>query len=64
MQNTKKYRKELRKELDKFLMKYNWSSSEMVEDSGIGEGYFFEKDKPRVVKEVDKLFKLMEKGKL
>ena len=47
----------LKKKLTKFLMKYNWSSSEMVEDGGIGEGYFFEKDKPKVVKEVDELFK-------
>ena len=49
----------LKTKLEKFLRKYNWSSSDMVEEGGIGEGYFFEKDKPKVVKEVDELFKLL-----
>jgi len=53
--------KALKTKLEKFLRKYCWTNSDMVEENGIGIGYVNEEDKPKVVKEVDVLFKLMEK---
>ena len=51
--------KALKTKLEKFLRKYCWTNSDMVEENGIGIGYFNEEDKPKVVKEVDELFELL-----
>jgi hypothetical protein len=50
----------LKKALTKFLNKYSWGAMEHLEkDNGIGVGYFDEEDKPEHVKEVSKLYKLL-----
>ena len=51
--------KALKTKLEKFLRKYCWTNSDMVEENGIGIGYVNEEDKPKVVKEVDELFELL-----
>jgi hypothetical protein len=57
--NYKKKYEKLSKEVEKFLGSYVWSDCEMVEDNGIGVGYFDEEDKPEHVKQVDKLYNLV-----
>ena len=54
----KKYKK-LEKAVEKFLGGYIWPNCEMAEDQGIGVGYMDDEDKPEHVRQVDKIYEIM-----
>ena len=55
----KKYKK-LEKAVKKFLGGYVWANCDMVEDRGIGVGYFNDEDRPEHVVQVDNIYKIMD----
>ena len=55
----KKYKK-LKRAVKKFLGGYIWANCDMAEDQGYGIG-FMDADKPEHVKQVDKIYEIMNK---
>ncbi len=58
--NYEKQSKKLQKQIKKFLGNYLWANCDMARDNGICVGYFDDADSPEHVKQVNKLYEIME----